>query len=425
MSILTDASSLALRGISSCRPLNAALALVSYSVVLVVLSAVVDTWDDERLFEGVMQSVGYSQTLNWAWAFTLIFPVFVFFLFRAAHAADSLPNRLAAVGMLVDENGSPHDRAAKLAASKWTTIKKRHARWWLLVTAVGVLFTTWEWVVYSLLPLISGANPRENEIDWSVKFAQDPSLAARAINAAFSFLVFLQQIVLISMIGYLLYLMLSFSALLSDLRGRGAVRLVPSVSRCGKDRRLGFEELVAFLIPLLFSIVLMYLHLFLSRVWNAYLHPGQGEPVFASVWELVSGPLFRGMEENDSAGGVVVDRFLEYAQALGATNFSGVAVSLGGIILIVLSVLFLFYSLRHAAQDARSELLAMTKSRAQRDCLEEMKIWPLKYPGVNSMLALAFLGALSILAYRLGIYFAGLLLLLALTQAVTRLSSSR
>lgn len=420
MPIFEDAAQAGVKRISSWRPLNVAVALMSYSLFLVVLSAVVDTWEDERSFAGVTQAVGYSQTLNWAWAFTLVFPFFAFFLLRAARAADTIPVRLAALGMLVDENGSPHARAAQVAASRWTTTKKRYAPWWFVITAIGAAVSLWEWAVYSSLPLIKGTSPRENEIDWSVKFTQDASLVERSMNAAFSLLVFFQQIVLVSALGFLLYLMLSFSVLLGDLRESGAIRLVPGISRCGKDRRLGFEEFVPLLTPLLFSVVLMYLHLFMSRAWNAYLHPGEGERVFTSIWGLLSGPLFQGVEEGNPAESVL-GRFAQYAEGLGASNFSGVAVSLGGIVLIVVSVLFLFYSLRHAAQESRRDLLSVTRSRVQRECLENMKIWPLRYPGVNAMLGLALLGALSILVYRLGIYFAGLLISVALPLAVTEL----
>jgi hypothetical protein len=209
------------------------------------------------------QDVGYAQTLNWAFGFSLMAPLAVFFLLRAACEMDEAIKRLATRGMLLDEEYAPHPKARQLLSSRWTNIQRSHSVWWLVVSLIGTIASLGEWAVYSMLPLFNLRKAPEAEYDWSVKYI-GADLPDRVINSAFSLFVFLQQIWLISLIGYLIFFALSLSALMSDLRTSGrAIRLFPSLERCGKDPRLGYEAFAGMFQFFLLGNLFLYSHFFL------------------------------------------------------------------------------------------------------------------------------------------------------------------
>jgi hypothetical protein len=88
---------------------------------------------------------------------------------------------------------------------------------------------------------------------------------------------------------------------------------------------------------------------------------------------------------------------------------------LGAFMLMLLSGALLIVTMRKGALDARDELLESKKfKKPEVACLENMAIWPLKYPGLTTLLALSILGAMCMVAYRLGVYFIGMVLVAAL-----------
>jgi len=403
------------------RPLSVALLSVIYSFVLLALLApVAGVWSYKNDYG---QSVGYAHTLNWAYGFTILVPLMAFFLLRAFKEMESLPRRIAAEEMLLREDYSPHTAAQQLLASRWTKHRRSHSHWWLGITVVGLLGTVGEWIAYSLLPLARGVPPPEDEWDWSVKLVES-SLSDRILNGTFSFLVYLQQAWLISLIALFLFLALAFSALIADLREhRRTARIFPSLRRCGQDSRLGFEQFAPFLQFYLLSGLFLYAQLFLSRVWNAFLHPGDEEVRFMTVFQLVKGPLLSGVKGQATDEGLRA-RALDYLGKVGALNFSGVAVALAATIIVAVSFAILFFTMRRTAIEARRELLENTRAKTKRECLEHMAIWPLRYPGLTTLMAASVLGALCMVAYRLGVYFFGMLLISGLLWGYRRIGSN-
>lgn len=132
-----------------------------------------------------------------------------------------------------------------------------------------------------------------------------------------------------------------------------------------------------------------------------------------------------GGRDHESGDGLV-SKFLGYLEKLGAFNFSGVAVSLGALMLMLLSVALLAVTMRKSASDARDELLDSKKlKKADIACLEGMAIWPLKYPGLTTLLALGALGALCMVAYRLGVYFVGMVLVATFAWAISEVKGQK
>lgn len=387
-------------------------------LILLLLAPAADVWTFENA-EG--QSVGYSSTLNWAIAFTLVTPFFYFFLLRAVREVDRLPRRLADSEMLLDEDLKPHPRAAQVMSARWTAVQKRYASWWLTLSLLGIAQAVGEWIATSVRPLVGRSAPAEFEYDWAVAHI-DGNFLERLLNACFSFLVFLQQAWMLSLIAYLIFFVLSVTALVTELRKEGrAVRLFPSVTRSGEDPRLGYQHFSGIFSNFLFAGLFLYTHFFVSRLWNAFLHPAEGEPRFSTIWDLIKEPLVRGVDKGGEQGLSLRELLVENLQTIGALNFSGLAVSIGAVILLTLSLALLIFIMRRSAVDARDELLAHGPGRRSAERLRNMALWPLRYPGLNTLAALGLLGAVCMLAYRLGVFFVGMVLLASCGWAVRQL----
>ena len=402
----------------TARPLSIALLGGIYSLALLLMIApAIDVW---RYINAEGQLAGYSQTLNWAYGFSFVAPLVAFFLLHALREIPTLSSRLASNGMLLKQDLSPHPHGQRLVARKWTELKRTYAGWWLGLTIAGLFGTIGEWLAYSALPLAGLIDPPESEWDWSVKFV-DGATHEKILNGIFSLLVFLQQAWLISLIALYVFLALAVSALVTDLRKEKApARLFPSLKRCGKDLRLGFEAFAPLFSFYLLSGIGIFLHLFLSRVWNAFLHPDEGGVRYESVWSLVKGPLLIGVAERDP-GGTLPDRLVEYLENLGAFNYSGLGVAVGAIVVASVSFALLVFTMRKSAKNARDQLSETTPSAAKKECLRKMAIWPLKYPGVTSLWALGMLGLACMLIYRLGIYFIGMIAVSAVVWSFSKL----
>jgi hypothetical protein len=395
--------------LSKLSPVAIAFSMAAYSFALLLLSAALDLWD----YDHSGQQVGYAHTLNWFWGFTFAAPLFAFFLLRTANEIEQLPPYLASAEMVLDREHEPNPRAKQLLASSWTRSRSTYAPWWLAISLFGLVFSLGEWLATSALPLFGLRNVAEGEYDWSVKFI-DGSRSEQAINAAFSFLAFLQQIWLLALIAYLVFLALAMSGWITDLRApEKNARLFPSLRRCGADPRLGYERFAPAFQSFLLGGLFLFTHFFLSRVWNAYLHPEKGSEPDPTILSHIKQPFQVGLE------GLGWKEFIPtFLEQLGAHNYSGVVVSVGALLLLLLSIGLLGYTLRRTVIAARDELLGSQIPPSKRKCLEAMAIWPLRFPSLTMLLALGALGAASMFAYRLGLYFVGALVAACIAWAV-------
>lgn len=413
MKAFKNAAIAATARMSKLSPLAVAFSTAAYSFALLLLSVACDLWS----YEHGTQQVGYAHTLNWFWGFTFIAPLFAFFLLRSSNEIERLPLNLAAAEMVLDQDLKPHSRAQQLLASSWTRARSTYAPWWLVIALFGLVFTFGEWLATSALPLFGLREVPEGEYDWSVKFLQG-SPWEKTVNATFSFLAFVQQIWLLALIAYLVFLALALSGWITDLRAAGrSGRLFPSLRRCGADPRLGYERFAPVFQSFLLAGLFLYTHFFLSRVWNAFMHPEEGTAPDPTILSHIKQPLQLGIQDSENKILEVLSTFLE---GLGAHNYSGLVVSIGALLLLLLSIGLLGYTLRRTVIAARDELLASQLTPAKRKCLQDLAIWPLRFPSLNFLLAIGILGGASMVAYRLGLYFLGLLIAASVTWAVAQ-----
>ena len=412
---LASIASSRLDRICAFAPVQIALAAFVWAFILLFVSAVIGvfayTYNDRQ--------VGYAVSLNWSFGFLLVAPFFYWFLLLASQEAKDLPTKLARAGLLRGTDLQVHANGAPAAAARWTTIRRSAAPWWLLISLLGLVESLWEWWVYSGAPLLRGDVPRENEIDWSVKFVKGSGLHP-AFNAGFSLLVFLQQALLISMIGFLLWLALSFALWVRDLRRTDrAVRLFPSPTFEPEDDRRGFQLFSRFFQLFLLAGVCLYAHFLLSRLWNVYLHSPDEKA--KSIWEFLRDLFIEGFRramEFKYHPGQLLNRISELLKDLGALDFSGLFVALAACLLFGISVALLLLVLRSAAANGRRELLDSGVRGTARERLVRMKLWPMEYPRLTTLLSLGFLGVAGMVAYRVAILFLGIAACLAMAAAL-------
>ncbi|MEM7481938.1 MAG: hypothetical protein AAF481_12255 [Acidobacteriota bacterium] len=398
----------------SIEPLHAAIAAATWSLVLLVGSFAVGVFQ----YEYGGREVGYASSLNWAIGFTLIVPLFYFFLLTTLQEMSALGSRLASAGMLLDGELKPHPNGATLATNRWKAMLKRYSLSWMVFSILGLLESLWEWWTYSGGPLWTGDRSGVAEVDWSIKQVGAEAVTAKAA-AAFSLVVFLQQALLIAMIALLLHFALAMNALVRDLRQPGrAARLFPSGTYSPDDPRCGFQQFSTVLSHFLLAGACLYSQLLLSRLWNAYLHTPEKSAL--NVWGFIREEFLEGADvalDLKSLRGSI----LEYLRDLGALDFSGLMVALGAVLLFLVSLGLMIVVLRRAARESRHELLNSGIRGVAKERLTKMVFWPLRFPRLTTLLAIGFMAILGMVAYKAAILFLGIAFGLALTAALTEI----
>lgn len=402
-------------------PLQGALVAAVWALVLLLLSFIIGVHD----YKPDGRQVGYALSFNWSIGFTLVVPFFYYFLLHAYQAVGELPLRLDSAGMLRKDATELQANGAAVIAGRWTRIRNQNAIWWLAGSVLGLGESAWEWWEYSGAPLLTNAEPRGAEIDWSVKFVEDGWKSYA--NAGFSVLIFMQQVLLISAITFLLYLAVCFVQLVRvSRRPSVAARLFPSTTYEPKDPRCGFQVTSRFFGYFLLAGVCLYSQFLLTRLWNVYLHSDPAR--VTSLWGFLRDLLLEGMRraiENLTNIRDLATRIVELLEDLGALDFSGLFVSLGAVLLFMVSLTILAVVLRASADDGRRELLESGVRGKAKERLAEMVLWPLMYPKLTTLLSLGFLGLLGMVAYQVAVLFLGLALGIALLAALTNVLPGR
>jgi len=402
-------------------PFQTAIVAAVWALTLLLISFVIGV--DKYAPEG--REVGYALTLNWSIGFTLVVPFYYYFLLLAFQAAGELPARLDAAGMLRKDTETLQPNGAAAVAGRWTRIRNQNAIWWLAGSLLGLAESAWEWWSYSGKPLLHGTTPPDHEIDWSVKFMSDGWKAYA--NSGFSLLIFLQQVLLISGVAFLLYMTVCFAQLVRESRRPSlSARLFPSLTYEPDDPRCGFQVFTNFFAYYLVAGVCLYSQFLLSRLWNVYLRSDPSE--VKSLWGFLKGLLLEGMlraidNVKDVQG--LARRVVELLKELGASDFSGVFVSLGAVLLFFVSLCLLAVVLRDCADGGRRELLGSGVRGAARERLAKMALWPMSYPKLTTLLSFGFLGVLGMLAYQVAILFLGIAAGIALVEALRNVLRGR
>lgn len=417
-----------LQHLRTTSPTAVLLTAVLVAAALILISSAIDLFDYERT-DG--KQVGYSRALNWTVGFLLVAPLFYFFVLSAFQEVDHLADRLVNSRMLVDDRCRKKANAATVFKQRWTRKLHQLAPWILILALAGLAESTVEWWSYSGAPLWQGAPVPEDEIDWSVKFRSVPEEEAhqKHLNGVFSLFVFLQQGAFLSFLAfYLIFIVLLARHIRSfGLTGSG-YRLIPRVE--DRDERRGFQVFEPLTSHVLLAATFGFTLMYLSRLWNAYLH-ADGENS-DTLYDFVIGDIIRGFRQEKFEG--LSDSFFD----AGDFTFSEYWDTVGALILFTACIVTVIQLLRKAAENARVTLqthLMNSKAGSFRnlsraECLkrlevENMKKWPLNYPRENELLILATLAVISVVFFRIGLFFIGLMIFVTLQQARKLLTRRR
>jgi hypothetical protein len=253
-----------------------------------------------------------------------------------------------------------------------------------------------EWFAYSLGPLLGLVAVAER--DWSVALNGQGALM-ETLNAVFAFLAFTMQGVWAGVFfAYIVYL-LAFEATAAELTDRKKPpHLIPDFD--SHDPRAGFERLGALVESMLSAFAAIYIALWFSRTQNLFLrssnttamdmflsewHGSLGDPETALAW------IFAGWHD--------------------ATDFSSVAVIIAALLILVVSVGMPLFSLRNCALATQIHALDLLRGswvpkghtpEQAKETLSRMKVFPILYPSIKQLIALAALALASLVFFRLG-----------------------
>ena len=338
--------------------------------------------------------VGYAAAPNWSLTFVIAFPLFGYFVTRVLRGTGGALGKLAP--MLVENDGS----RATDGANRISGIHKRFVRSWSAwadaLFAICVIASWIEWFAFSLGPLLGVV--KVSERDWSVAL-NGQGAAMEALNAAFALLAFTMQGVWAGIFfAYIAYL-LAFEATVSELTDRKKPpHLVPDFDI--NDERGGFGRLGVLIESMLSAFAAVYIALWFSRLQNLFLRSSSttAMDMFLSEWR-----------ESLSEPTQVLDWI--FAGWRDAGDYSSVAVILGALLVLLISVGMPLFSLRNcalASQLHAHELLSgswapkgHTPDEAKQ-ILSKMKVFPILYPSIKQLIALAALALAALVFFRLG-----------------------
>lgn len=376
----------------------------------------------------ISRELGYASSVNWTGGMIILAPLFVFFLLTAIRRARTLPRRLSRAHMLVDTTSwEPSEEAEKLVAERWSDTMRKADRWMLLISLIGLAASLGEWWACSGGPLLAGSHIPESEIDWSVKFMGSP-LPARCLNAGFSLLAYLLQACFLMFLSLWLVFAMAIAHLVAsfsgDVEDACPIRLSPSLTSA--DNRSGFENFGDLLEATTFAAAFAYGVFYMSRLWNAYMHSSH-----VSFDEFVSRDFVLSFQK------LGFPNVLKTLVSPQSWDYSGLFVTLGAFFFLVFCIGTLTYILRTAALRARAELIGhilqqpetssiqgMSKAAALKR-LRAMRTWPLGYINAKLLLLLGLFGVFSIVLYRIGIAYLGVLALATCSQVFKLVPSSR
>lgn len=340
------------------------------------------------------QFVGYAVAPNWSLTFILAFPLFGFFVARVLRGTGNALSRLSP--MLVEDDGSRADDGSEQVARLHKRLVKSWSAWADALFAICVIASWIEWIVYSLGPLASWLPIKEN--DWSVAL-NGQGLLMEALNAMFALLAFsLQGVWAGIFLAYVVYL-LAFEATVAELTDRKKPpHLIPDFE--SDDPRGGFERLGGLVESMLSAFGAVYIALWCSRFQNLFLDSGEATAMtmFLSGWN-------EAVDEPVAVLGWILAGWRELA------DYSSYMVILGALLLVIVAIGMPLFSLRgcanaakiHATDLLRDSWVPRGKSAADaKATLAAMKVFPILYPSIKQLIALALLAVFSLFFFRLG-----------------------
>jgi hypothetical protein len=375
----------------------AAMCSISYPLGLAAVSDTVSV-------AGTTKEVGYVSAINWSFAFLVLFPLIVFFLFEAFSSIPDSIRALAKREMLVD--GSLHPVSEDEALEEWENALSSSVKVAASLMIVAVLEPLIEWWATSGYPLLMGRLDlvAEHEYDWSVGalLEQGPSLIQRLGNAAFSLLAFAQQSMMIAAFALILVLVAVFCLFFG--KQRQTWQIVPAVS--DGDSHKGFQIFETPITHLLSAAILSLAIFYCSILQNYYLRTN-----YQSIYEFCQKDVLTGAA-SIKANSPDVPSMLGVAPThllRGAINFSVGQTRLGGLVVVLTILGAPLWILRGVAK--RGAFAAKYAGH--------IEYWPLSYVSLNTYLVICVVAGLSLVFYRIGLWIFGALVCALLTRCFT------
>ena len=394
--------------------------LVAASFILGIGSTTVRAADANHT--EVVKEVGFALAPNWSIVACLLLPAALLYLCKAYRSFPLVLRHLAVNKMAVTADLGP--LAPTDLDALWRRQLKRYARPLLALIGVGFVVSLWEWATNSLLPLALRDPGKAPELDWSLGVLFDalghPAHAGfwhLIGNGAFSFVAFLAQGIILGALLTFLYIELTVATFVTDLsRPEGAHRLLPDLRSC--DDRLGFESFGSFIETSLVFVGILYTIFYLSRIQNIYLRTSD-----ASILDFVSQRLVAGIVKNPLDLGAKVEIFKSGMDHTDSLDYSSLMVALGTFAVLLVAIFMIVSTVRDSAVRARDELgrcltespeptlrlLGLTREQAEAR-LAQMVFWPVRYIRAREFFAVALMGAICIIFYKLAMILFGLLI---------------
>lgn len=363
------------------------------------------------------KEVGYVSAPNWVWNSILVLPCLAFFLTAARQSIPSTLQALGSKGMLVDSSGAPV--SAQVAIEDWQRFLKRSAPIFALLIVVAIAEPLVEWAATSAWPLLSGQLKltAENEFDWSVAaLLRQQGFFSKISNVAFSLFVFGIQSLMITAYALLIFLSFGFSYFFQQRRASWQIVPDPKDS----DPRKGFQVFEEPISHLFVCAILALCMLYLSILQNNYLRTDhESFPTFVHQ-DIVAGIIFMSPDEDVTNANISLlnpnpsrlrscSLLSEFNPA--TINFSQTFTSIGGFVVLAIVLGIPLWILRAVALRGNEAL-----SSLQRGETLKIEVWPLRYISINGYLLVCVIAALSLMIYRVGLFFFGIFFATAIAR---------
>ena len=384
----------------------------------------------------ITKQVGYFFAPNWLLTGLVLLPAAIYYLLRSRAALEPLICRLVERKMIVDEQGQAvgEDRVLEV----W----KRHSRWWSNIATVVFICCVAFTVIADFIPVVLVWNlvtPSElagmldaeqvaldhaqYEFDWSVASTFAGTRIPGWVNAAFAAIAYLVVPVFGSAVLFsaMTWFFSTHAVFSNRSLSREGLRLVPDAETT--DPRCGFqvfEEFFSSLVRATFftAVIVVAMHL-----QNVYLR----SPIYSNIMEMVFGNKlqvtaaklygfdFGGVFAELTSLTLTFDALRTDVSRLSPQTFVA-AVALAMLALIVFGMVWGW--LRASAISGRDYMVGELEKRSTRDSklktrLKKMRIWPLGWADLNTLLAAIVIVAGSMIWTNFLVFAVALLILWA------------
>jgi hypothetical protein len=218
--------------------------------------------------------------------------------------------------------------------------------------------------------------------------------------------------------------MTSFSLLFPQGLKLSDIFMIPDIESV--DERRGFEEFETMLSEMLFAALFAYILSYLSRLQNAYMHC----PRAMSLWDFVRDDVFTGFFSGSNFGPFTIQTSCKNALPL---DFPDILVIVCPLLVVLVIIFLVIWTLRSAADAAKKQLQIYIKNGGAnliadkpveeiKGSLEQMQIWPMRYPKFNMLLCLCGFAVISVVFYKIGLVILGVVMWVVIKRIVSEMN---